>query len=133
MEFRIPVSELARRVSDATDLIERRPAGHQSRVARVAVALGEASKLPQQRLADLYPAALLHDVGAMTAAERLAIAGTQGDVPMHHAELSRRLLSTFQPFEQSAQIVRYHHRRWDGPDLSAAVPAEVLEDASQAL
>ena len=94
-------------------------AGHQRRVADIAVLLGEKMELDQDRLSGLHMAGMVHDIGkvaipseiltkptALTALERQMVQG--------HVESGYQILKDV-PFNWPiANMVRQHHERIDG-------------------
>ena len=61
---------------------------------------------------DLLLAAALHDSGAFSLHERLAIMQFEIRHPGQHAVAGFRLLKSFPHFERAAEIVRFHHLPW---------------------
>ena len=61
-------------LSDAMDLASPQLAQHQQRTGFIAAELGRAAGLPNSRLESIFVAALLHDVGALSLEEKIALA-----------------------------------------------------------
>jgi putative nucleotidyltransferase with HDIG domain len=94
-------------------------AGHQSRVAEIAVAIGREMGWPEERLHGLRVAALVHDIGKisipteiltrqgrLTPIERLLI--------RDHPETGHTILKGIPFAWPIAEIVRQHHEKLDG-------------------
>ena len=100
-------------ISDAVDLISPFVADHHRRVAYLAFQIGRQYGLSLPRLKDLAIAAALHDIGALSLKERIDILNFEMDDSGQHAEIGYLLLSDLEPFQQAAEIVRYHHIPWN--------------------
>lgn len=95
-------------LSGALDLMSPEVVGHHKRVAYLAARLGRLLCLDRRERADLYTAALLHDVGGFSRQSRLAALSFETDGG-RHAELGYRLLRTNPLLKSAAAIVRHHH------------------------
>jgi PAS domain S-box-containing protein/putative nucleotidyltransferase with HDIG domain len=94
-------------------------AGHEARVAELAVAIAEEMKLDANRIAGLRVAGLLHDVGKTTVpSEILTRPGALSDVEWamvkQHAPAGHEILSGIDFPWPVAEIVLQHHERLDG-------------------
>jgi len=93
---------------------------HCERVARNALALGDALGFDAQRLETLYWAGYLHDLGKLaTPAAILLKPGklTEAEyaIIQQHAAIGSELLVGVSPaFREIAVGIRHHHERWDG-------------------
>lgn len=95
-------------LSGALDLMSPEVVGHHRRVAYIAARLARRLDVPGRERADLFTAALLHDVGGFSRQSRLAALSFETDGG-RHAELGYRLLRTNPLLESAALIVRRHH------------------------
>jgi HD-GYP domain-containing protein (c-di-GMP phosphodiesterase class II) len=111
--FEVSLGDLVFAVSSALDLMSPALADHHLRVARVARAIAGQLGLPAARQADLLLAAALHDAGAFSLRERLDLLRFEVHEPHEHAETGYRLLRAFPHFERAAELVRFHHVRWE--------------------
>jgi HD-GYP domain-containing protein (c-di-GMP phosphodiesterase class II) len=115
MERYKPISllNLLLSLSEAMDLAGPEIVQHQQRTAFIAWELGRAAKLPEARLEQLFYAALLHDIGALSVEEKYSILhevseGAFGDHSVRGAALLRKL-----PFlGHAADLVGDHHTNW---------------------
>jgi PAS domain S-box-containing protein/putative nucleotidyltransferase with HDIG domain len=94
-------------------------AGHQQRVAEIAVAIGEAMKLDTFRLEGLRLGALIHDIGKISIpAEILTNPGRLSDIEytliQTHAAEGYDILRDIEFPWPLAQMVLQHHERLDG-------------------
>jgi PAS domain S-box-containing protein/putative nucleotidyltransferase with HDIG domain len=94
-------------------------AGHQQRVAKLAVALGREIGLSENQLKGLEVAGTLHDIGKIyVPAEILSKPGklrkNEFNIIKDHAEVGYDLLKTIEFPWPVAQMVLQHHERLDG-------------------
>jgi response regulator RpfG family c-di-GMP phosphodiesterase len=99
-------------LAQAVDLVSPLVADHHRRVAQITYSLGRQIHLPEDDLVDLVIAAALHDVGGLTRTDRLDALDFEYQDPYGHAVMGYLLLKPFAPFENSAQMVRFHHVAW---------------------
>ncbi len=111
---------------------------HGQRTAVYAMALGQAIGLPQRDLADLYCAALLHDIGKLLLPK--AILSKPGPLSMDeyalvqcHPRLSVELLGDIPALRVPAVLIAHHHERWDGTGYPYGVPARFTPLGSRIL
>jgi putative nucleotidyltransferase with HDIG domain len=106
-------------LNDAVEARDPYTAGHSQRVRRVALAIGRALELPEERLRTLETAALFHDIGKigmpdsiLTKPDRLT--REEQAVMREHVTRGAEIVSKFPPFREAAAGIRHHHERWDG-------------------
>ncbi|HDP90351.1 MAG TPA: HD-GYP domain-containing protein [Thioalkalivibrio sp.] len=110
--------------------------GHGRRVAHYAATIAQALALPEEKIAEVENAALLHDIGKigvpdmiltkpgpLTATERTRIA--------LHAEHGAHLLERIPPLQGLAPAVRHHHERFDGTGYPAGLKGEAIPLAAR--
>jgi len=124
-EENIPLMDLVFSLADMTDLVSPDLVNHHFEVAYIAGELAGEAGLSGARRAELVTAGALHDIGALSLAEKLGALHFEAKPPHDHAEMGYRLLKTFAPFEGLAGLVRYHHARWDGGDVGGPGGGEV--------
>jgi PAS domain S-box-containing protein/putative nucleotidyltransferase with HDIG domain len=94
-------------------------AGHQQRVAELAVAIGRRMRLAEADLDDLMLGAKIHDIGKINVPAQLltkpgAITGAEFELIKTHCEAGYDILRKSEMPLTIADIVRHHHERWDG-------------------
>ncbi|HSL81536.1 MAG TPA: HD-GYP domain-containing protein [Thermoanaerobaculia bacterium] len=92
---------------------------HQWRVARRAMALGEALGLGYEETRALWYGGLLHDVGkigvpAEVLGKRGPLTRTERAQVQLHPELGAAILEDLVGLEEVARLVLHHQERWDG-------------------
>ena len=99
-------------LSDALDLACPSLNQHQIRTAFIAWQLGEKANLEVQDTIDLFMAAVIHDIGALTPEEKLEIVLEKQTDNQPHCIKGEKLLSKVVFAQRSARIIRYHHTDW---------------------
>ncbi|OGO79739.1 MAG: hypothetical protein A2Y21_04805 [Clostridiales bacterium GWC2_40_7] len=100
-------------LSSSVDLISPEVSTHHQQVAYLAFRLAEQMKLSKEEQRDILIAGMLHDIGALTLSERLALFEEEPITINSHAYRSAKLLKEFEPFKAISETVRYHHVPWD--------------------
>ena len=104
-------------LSESLDLFNPLLARHQIRTAFIAWKIGEAYRLSPLELENIITAALLHDMGALTPEDKVALHESEYEKDIHqHCILGEKLLSQSSLFDTPARIIRYHHtsyRSWE--------------------
>jgi PAS domain S-box-containing protein len=110
-------------------------AGHESRVADIAVAIGKEMGWPEERLHGLYVAAQVHDIGKISVPAEILTKPTKlsaGEWALlhEHPETGFTILKDI-PFPWPiAEIVRQHHERLDGSGYPRGLKVdEILPEA----
>lgn len=101
---------------ESIDLFNYLLKNHQRRVAIIAYNLGIAAHLSQEELHDLVFAAALHDIGALTVAERDTLIDMDVENPRHHEIVGSAMLSVFPPFKKISEIINHHHIKYSDMD-----------------
>lgn len=125
---------LKQTVGALAGIVEQRDpytAGHQRRVAALAVAIGRALKLDPQRLEGLSVAGLVHDVGKIhVPMEVLSRPGRLSDLEFDlmklHAESGFRILQDVSFPWPVAEMVHQHHERLDGSGYPKGASGEAV-------
>lgn len=104
-------------LSTAVDLMDPALHLHHRRVAVLACRIGQVMGLPDAEVRTLVLSGLLHDIGALSLAERLALMRFEepsGVAPGHpeHGEVGYQLLRGFEPLREVACAIRSHHVEW---------------------
>ena len=109
-------------LSDAMDLVNPMIASHQQRTAFIAWELCRAARLSEQQTENIFVAALMHDVGAISPEEKIDINKFEEEHTETHCIRGKLLLESVSWLEHSAKIVRYHHRDWQDWDTGIDNP-----------
>ncbi|MDD3415569.1 MAG: HD domain-containing protein [Lachnospiraceae bacterium] len=86
---------------------------HHRRTAAAAYHIGKEYGLDSDSLCDLVIAAALHDIGALTVAERDQLIQMDIRNPFPHSSLGSYMLDSFDLFGNISKIVYYHHWRYE--------------------
>jgi HD-GYP domain-containing protein (c-di-GMP phosphodiesterase class II) len=94
-------------------------AGHSSRVADLAVALGECLGVVPARLRRLRRAALLHDIGKLGVSSAILekpgkLSASEWEAMREHAGVTQAILGRIGAFADMAPLAAAHHERLDG-------------------
>lgn len=115
-------------LADTTELRDPYTAGHQRRVAQLAEAVGRRLELSEDRVAGLYLASTIHDIGKISVpAEILSRPGQLSDLELQlmqlHVAAAHELLRGIEFPWPVADIVAQHHERCDGSGYPAGLTA----------
>jgi HD-GYP domain-containing protein (c-di-GMP phosphodiesterase class II) len=99
-------------LSDMMDLVSPHIARHQQRVAYIVWHMAKAAQLDRAHMETVFVAALLHDIGALSPEERIALHAFEESDTHTHAVRGETLLRVSPLVTESAPLVRYHHRDW---------------------
>lgn len=101
-------------LSDAMDLVCPALVSHHKQVAYLSARIAEEMGLGYDAQKDLVLAGALHDIGALSLQERLETLEFETSSTESHPEIGNALLHLFQPLARVGDIVRHHHRQWNG-------------------
>jgi len=101
---------------ESIDLFNYLLKNHQRRVAIIAYNLGIAAGLTKDELRDLVFAASLHDIGALSVAERNTLIDMDVENPRNHEIVGSAMLSVFPPFKKISEIINHHHVKFNDLD-----------------
>ncbi|HOJ93452.1 MAG TPA: transporter substrate-binding domain-containing protein [Dictyoglomaceae bacterium] len=93
--------------------------GHSERVAKYALKIAEELGFDSERMRKLYWACLLHDIGKIYIPQDILnkkgrFTKDEYEFVKIHSTKSEEILSQVDGLKDVAEIVRYHHERWDG-------------------
>jgi putative nucleotidyltransferase with HDIG domain len=111
-EIRVPIFDLVISISSIADLVNPLLMDHHKQVGYIAHALAQEMGLSLEERKSITLAGLLHDIGGLSVRERLVALEFEETDNQLHAEVGYQLLKNYQPFSQTAQIIRYHHTWW---------------------
>lgn len=117
--IRCNLHELLLCLSNAQDLISPLLANHQQQVAYLSYRIAEQLDLSVQERKEIFLAALVHDIGALSTNELLSITEHEPIIAYNHAFKGAALVEGFKPLRPVARLVKYHHVPWsDGQGLN---------------
>lgn len=104
------------------NMIEQRDtytAGHTERVATYARMIAEEMELPEKEIEKLVAAAKLHDIGKVVTPDSIllkpgSLAPLEYELIKQHVVAGYDVLVTVNLYTELAEIMRYHHERYDG-------------------
>lgn len=121
------------RALDTRDIIS---AGHSSRVAGLACAVGRSMDFTEKQLQELRLAGLLHDVGKIGISE--AILGKPGRLTdqeffliKKHPEIGENIVEGIDRLKSIASTIRHHHERFDGKGYPDEIGGSDIEQNSR--
>lgn len=107
-------------LSHLIELIRPEIAEHSARVARLAERIAHTMELDRDEIRIIRTAAMLKEVG------RLGTAGNLAEDDTVHAQAGAELLESISSLGKIAEIVRYHHARYDGTEKGSGPKGEEL-------
>jgi len=118
-------------LSAAIEARTKEPQGHNLRVSGLAVAIGRELALPEDRLAILARAALLHDIGKLGVPEALlhkpeALSELDWALLRTHPEMGSKILEQLGDMEAERQIVAAQQERLDGSGYPLHLKGEAI-------
>jgi HD-GYP domain-containing protein (c-di-GMP phosphodiesterase class II) len=111
--LRLDLREVIYVLSGVFDFVGVTDVLHGKRVAHMAMAVGRALGLDQDRLDDLFEAALIHDAGVSTTREHDKLISQYSFLEVDwHCVRGQDLFLRFAPMAHLAPIIAYHHTAW---------------------
>jgi putative methionine-R-sulfoxide reductase with GAF domain len=102
-------------------IIEKR--GHQKRVAKYCLLMGRAINMSEEEKKRLYRVCLLHDIGFL----KIKINEiTTSEEYKAHSKLGYEILKPISFYTDIADIVLYHHERYDGKGYPTGIAGESI-------
>ena len=109
----VTLHELLLCLAKAQDLVSPELSNHHEKVAYLSARLSEQIKLPLEQQKDVFLAALVHDIGALSLNERLETIESEPDYIHVHGMKGAKLFEGFKPLQNATHIIKYHHMPWD--------------------
>jgi HD-GYP domain-containing protein (c-di-GMP phosphodiesterase class II) len=117
-------------LSEALDLANLQHPRHHLRTAYIAQEIASAAGMPQHLSEQLFIAALLHDIGALTAENEAEFQKEEVMYHERHCLIGEMFIKRVPLFATSAQIVKNHHTFWrewtESIDTPKVVQAQIL-------
>jgi putative nucleotidyltransferase with HDIG domain len=118
-------------LSNALEAKDRYTRGHSSRVASLAVAIGEALGLDAERLERLRTAADLHDIGKIAIREEIIgksgkLTDEEFEAIKKHPQLGVDILKPIRFLKPILPFILHHHERYNGKGYPAGLQGEEI-------
>lgn len=111
-KFNINIHEAIYSLSDALDLVGVDHVHHGKRVAFMAAECAKALNWSNQKIDDLFQAAILHDCGVSTTAVHAKLAQFEWELEKRHCLLGARILKSAPVLSHLSDVILYHHTHW---------------------
>jgi HD-GYP domain-containing protein (c-di-GMP phosphodiesterase class II) len=108
----VNLGNLVLSLSDAMDLASPSLIQHQQRTAFVVWQMGKVARLTNERLENIFTAALLHDIGAFSLEEKIFLRNYAFENLDEHCIRGELLLNSIPWLKNSAKIILFHHKEW---------------------
>lgn len=143
---KIALKELEKKIKDyeqhifsMVNMIEKRDsytAGHTKRVADYSVLIAHEMKYSKSEIDDLYRACMLHDIGKISTPDSILLkpgklSNLEFEIIKEHVVTSYELLKNVDIYKDIAEIVRYHHEKYDGSGYPEGLKGEETPIFSQ--
>jgi len=137
-QLRDALSAMVSPIVTAMEMRDPYTTGHQSRVAKIASAIGTEMGWPEDRLQGLRVAALVHDIGKISIpSEILTKPGklnfAEREMIKGHSETGFAILKDIPFAWPVAEIVRQHHEKLDGSGYPQGLKADQILPESKVL
>lgn len=122
----------------AAEMRDPYTAGHQQRVAALAVAIARDLKLPEHLIEGLYLGGMIHDIGKIAVPAEILnkptrLTAIEYQLIQQHAELGHQIVADIEfPWPLGAMIVQ-HHERLDGSGYPHGLRGEAMLQESRIL
>src|SRR6185436_12910187 len=118
-ELEITYDQTLISLMSALDARDRETEGHSTRVSRLACLLGEELGLSGQQLKALERGSLLHDIGKIGISDTILhkpgkLTDDEWRIMRIHPDIGARIVEGIPFLQDTLQVIRYHHERWDG-------------------
>ncbi|MBU1109108.1 MAG: HD domain-containing protein [Candidatus Riflebacteria bacterium] len=112
-QYRLKLFDFLSCLSDILDWISPMLNDHHKQVALIALRIADALDLPIVQQNEIVCAGILHDIGAISLAERMETLKFEYTTGQTHAEIGYHLIKIFEPMRKAAELIRFHHVFWD--------------------
>ena len=111
-ELLVNLGNLLLSLSEVTDIANPFIAQHQHRTAFIALEVAKIAELKSEITENIFTAALLHDIGAITVEEKTSVHNFENVNENIHTIRGELLLDQIPWLRKISKIVRNHHRNW---------------------
>ncbi|MDR7468145.1 MAG: HD-GYP domain-containing protein [Armatimonadota bacterium] len=118
-------------IAQAIDVKDPYTARHSRNVARIAVRIARAMKLPESEVRKVRIGALMHDIGKIGVSTGIIRKPARLDPDEErsmraHPVISADIIQPIELLEKTAEIVRHHHEHWDGSGYPKGLRGEEI-------
>lgn len=130
-EVRRSYDDMVRALADALEARDSYTAGHAERVGQIAMGLGRALGLSEDRLELIGLAGLLHDIGKIAVPDRILnkknrLTGAERATMRRHPVIGYGIVRHIKFLEDGVKWVRHHHEQWDGTGYPEGLKGEEI-------
>ncbi|MBI3312217.1 MAG: CHASE2 domain-containing protein [Candidatus Omnitrophica bacterium] len=130
--------EVTKSLIMAMDTKDAYTAGHLERVSRYATRLAETLNLPNEEVAAIHEAALLHDIGKLNLPDEILhktgrLTPEEVAIIRQHLELGAKILDPMKFFRPITTILYHHHERYDGKGYPHGLTGEFIPVGAQVI
>lgn len=111
-QISVNLGNLLLSLSEMPDISNHTISQHQHRVAYIALEIAIYADLNQENIENIFTAALLHDIGAISVEEKISIHSFECSNNNIHTIRGELLLEEIPWLKKISRIVRNHHRNW---------------------
>lgn len=112
-KIHINLYDLLTCISNVQDLVTTKLSRHQHQVAYLAVRIAEELGLSLERQRDIFIAATIHDIGALSTKEKLELIESEPINVHSHAFKGARLFEDFSLLSDLTDMIKFHHLLWN--------------------
>ena len=135
------IYNLQQSIFSFVELIEKRDsytAGHSSRVANYSTLIARACGIKKKEIKLLNQAAMLHDIGKVTTPDVILLKPGKLDTSefqlmKDHVNTGYEFLSSIPMYKKHANIMRYHHEKYDGTGYPDGLKGDEIPKLSMIL
>ena len=133
------IKDYEQHIYSLVSMIEKRDsytAGHTKRVAHYGVLIAKEMGFEDEKLEDLQRASMLHDIGKIVIPDSVLLKPgrlnpLEYEIIKEHVEVGYQLLKDVDIYKNIANIVRYHHERYDGSGYPFGLKGDKIPILSQ--
>ena len=111
--FHINLHEAIYSLSDALDLVGVSHIHHGKRVAYIATEIAKQDNWTQDRMDQLFQAAILHDSGVSKTSVHARLAQFEWENEQEHCRLGATLVESCDLLRPLSNLIRHHHTHWE--------------------
>jgi len=113
MTEKIAFKELFTSLLQTIDVVSFHVNDHHKHVANIVLKMAEHLNWNSDKKRRAVIAAGIHDIGAISISERNQLIQLDTEYPHNHAFLGYMMLKDLKGMEEIAEIIKYHHWKWD--------------------